>query len=113
MCYMMRFFVLASFFGNFGGGLVFVREINSLSPLRSSSTRLGAKFFDTNGEPIKPALSAYMHFCADERRRVTDVLRGQMGTEFKATEVLVKLGEMWRGEIISLYEIADAVFRTR
>lgn len=106
MCYMKLFFVLASFFRNFGGGLVFVREISSLSQLRSSSTKLGAKYFDANGDPIKPALSAYMHFCADERRRVTDMLRGQMGTEFKATEVLVKLGEMWRGKIISFHETA-------
>uniref|UniRef100_A0A7S3NPP7 HMG box domain-containing protein n=1 Tax=Aureoumbra lagunensis TaxID=44058 RepID=A0A7S3NPP7_9STRA len=66
-----------------------------------------AKYIDKNGEPIKAALSAYMHFCADERERVTKDLKAELGTEFKPTLVLSKLGELWRSlppDRISYYQ---------
>ena len=60
------------------------------------STALSAKFFDANGEPIKAALSAYMHFCGDERAAVTASVKAEMGSAFKQTQVMTRLGELWR-----------------
>ncbi|KAH8063342.1 threonine-type endopeptidase [Aureococcus anophagefferens] len=47
-------------------------------------------------EPIKAALSAYMHFCGDERAAVTSSVKAAEGAAFKQTKVMTKLGELWR-----------------
>ena len=57
---------------------------------------LRAKYVDANGEPIKAALSAYMHFCGDERATVTASVKAAEGAAFKQTKVMTKLGELWR-----------------
>ena len=46
--------------------------------------------------PKRP-LSAYMHFCAERRPSLTEELKAQLGSEFKYTLVMTKLGEEWRG----------------
>ena len=61
------------------------------------SLALMAKYTDANGNPIKAALSAYMHFCAERRPSLTEELKAQLGAEFKYTLVMTKLGEEWRG----------------
>ena len=61
------------------------------------SVALKAKYTDANGNPIKAALSAYMHFCAERRPSLTEELKAQLGAEFKYTLVMTKLGGEWRG----------------
>lgn len=89
--------VATSLVGYSLGFLPLGRGTKAVPNAHHSLTRLDAKYFDASGDPIKPALSAYMHFCGDERSRVTERLRAEMGTDFKATAVMVKLGELWRG----------------
>lgn len=36
-----------------------------------------------------------MHFCKDARPEVTEALKAQLGSEFKSTMVMKKMGEMW------------------
>ena len=57
-------------------------------------TRARSRFL---GEVIKPALSAYMHFCNDERAKVTAEVKAAQGAAFKQTQVMTRLGELWRG----------------
>mmetsp|Transcript_21215 Transcript_21215/g.65240 ORF Transcript_21215/g.65240 Transcript_21215/m.65240 type:complete len:195 (+) Transcript_21215:46-630(+) len=67
-------------------------------PARATRTRLAplaAKHFDQAGNPIKAALSAYMHFCNDERPGVTAEMKASAGETFKQTMVMSKLGAMW------------------
>mmetsp|Transcript_9990 Transcript_9990/g.25382 ORF Transcript_9990/g.25382 Transcript_9990/m.25382 type:complete len:202 (+) Transcript_9990:41-646(+) len=71
-----------------------------LAPSRPPTTRLdakAAKYYKANGDPIKPAVTGYMHFCADERSRVSAILKTTLGEAYKPTDVMVKLGELWRG----------------
>ena len=51
---------------------------------------------DASGNPIKAALSAYMHFCNDERATVTAEQKRLAGDSFKQTLVMTKLGALWR-----------------
>ena len=60
------------------------------------SLALMAKYTDANGNPIKAALSAYMHFCNDERATVTAEQKRLAGDSFKQTLVMTKLGALWR-----------------
>ena len=60
------------------------------------SVALKAKYTDANGNPIKAALSAYMHFCNDERATVTAEQKRLAGDSFKQTLVMTKLGALWR-----------------
>jgi len=60
------------------------------------SLTLSAKYTDANGNPIKAALSAYMHFCNDERATVTAEQKRLAGDSFKQTLVMTKLGALWR-----------------
>ena len=60
------------------------------------SVALKAKYTDANGNPIKAALSAYMHFCNDERATVTAQQKRLAGDSFKQTLVMTKLGALWR-----------------
>ena len=57
---------------------------------------LQAKYTDASGNPIKAALSAYMHFCNDERATVTAEQKRLAGDSFKQTLVMTKLGALWR-----------------
>ena len=59
-------------------------------------TALMAKYTDASGNPIKAALSAYMHFCNDERATVTAEQKRLAGDSFKQTLVMTKLGALWR-----------------
>jgi hypothetical protein len=60
------------------------------------SLALHAKYTDAAGNPIKAALSAYMHFCNDERATVTAEQKRLAGDSFKQTLVMTKLGALWR-----------------
>ena len=51
-------------------------------------TALMAKYTDASGNPIKAALSAYMHFCNDERATVTAEQKRLAGDSFKQTLVM-------------------------
>lgn len=55
-----------------------------------------AKYVDAEGNPIKAAVSAYMHFCAERRTSLTAELKASLGAEYKNTIVMKKLGEEWR-----------------
>ena len=52
------------------------------------SLALHAKYTDAAGNPIKAALSAYMHFCNDERATVTAEQKRLAGDSFKQTLVM-------------------------
>mmetsp|Transcript_36266 Transcript_36266/g.116171 ORF Transcript_36266/g.116171 Transcript_36266/m.116171 type:complete len:194 (-) Transcript_36266:2-583(-) len=38
-----------------------------------------------------------MHFCADQRPMVTQMLKTQLGSEFRPTLVMTELGKLWSG----------------
>lgn len=70
------------------------------SSARVSSVRLAAssKYYKSNGEQIKAPLSGYMHFCAEERDKVTKLLKDQHGETFQTKMVMVELGQRWKRE---------------
>jgi len=49
-----------------------------------------------SGEPIKAALSSYMHFCAERRAGLTQELKASLGAEYKNTAVMSGLGAEWK-----------------
>ena len=51
---------------------------------------------DSAGNPIKAALSPYMHFCAERRPSLTAELKASMGADFKNTLVMSSLGAEWK-----------------
>lgn len=55
-----------------------------------------AKLFDSAGAEIKPALGAYMHFCAERRPGLTTELKTSKGSEFKQPMVMTALGAEWK-----------------
>jgi hypothetical protein len=55
-----------------------------------------AKLTDANGNEIKAALSAYMHFCAEHRPTLTTQLKAQHGAAFKQPLVMSSLGAAWK-----------------
>ena len=51
---------------------------------------------DSAGNPIKAALSPYMHFCAARRPSLTAELKASMGDAFKMPAVMSALGAEWK-----------------
>ncbi|KAJ1461955.1 hypothetical protein M885DRAFT_505978 [Pelagophyceae sp. CCMP2097] len=64
--------------------------------VRHGLATLSAKYKNAAGEPIKASLSAYLHFCADERTALTAELKKSLGEKFENKMVMSKLGERWR-----------------
>ena len=61
-----------------------------------SSVSCMAKPTDLEGNPIKAAMSSYMHFCAERRAGLTTELKASMGAEYKNTAVMSTLGAEWK-----------------
>lgn len=58
--------------------------------------QMAAKFTDADGNEIKAALSAYMHFCAERRSSLAAELKAKLGSEFANTLVMKQLGVEWK-----------------
>lgn len=61
-----------------------------------ASVSCAQKMTDANGQEIKAALSAYMHFCQERRAGLTAELKASMGASFKNTAVMSGLGAEWK-----------------
>eukprot|EP00320_Phaeocystis_rex_P019627 CAMPEP_0119062442 /NCGR_PEP_ID=MMETSP1178-20130426/6021_1 /TAXON_ID=33656 /ORGANISM="unid sp, Strain CCMP2000" /LENGTH=170 /DNA_ID=CAMNT_0007043723 /DNA_START=201 /DNA_END=713 /DNA_ORIENTATION=- len=53
-------------------------------------------YTDANGQEIKKALSAYMHFCQERRAPLTATLKASLGASFANTMVMKELGAEWK-----------------
>ena len=56
----------------------------------------GERYIDSSGQEIKPALSAYMHFCQERRSSLTAELKQSQGASFANTMVMKQLGAEWK-----------------
>ena len=54
------------------------------------------KSVDADGNDIKGAVSAYMHFCSERRASLTAELKASMGSTFKNPAVMTGLGAEWK-----------------
>lgn len=63
---------------------------------RSAVVTCNEKPTDASGEPIKAAVSSYMHFCAERRPGLTQELKASMGATFKNPAVMTALGAEWK-----------------
>ena len=63
---------------------------------RSAVVSCSEKPTDSNGEPIKAAVSSYMHFCSSRRVGLTQELKASMGASFKNPAVMSALGAEWK-----------------
>ena len=51
---------------------------------RNQALVCAEKLVDAAGNPIKGAMSAYMHFCGERRSSLTSELKTQLGADFKS-----------------------------
>jgi len=61
-----------------------------------AAVSMAAKYTDVSGADIKPAVSAYMHFCSERRTDLTGELKASMGASFANTAVMKELGAEWK-----------------
>lgn len=54
------------------------------------------RLVDADGNEIKGAMSAYMHFCGERRAPLTSELKAQHGAAFKQPLVMSALGAEWK-----------------
>ena len=68
-------------------GLQLSPRCPTLAPLRAApSVNMAVRFTDASGAEIKPAVSSYMHFCAERRASLREELKASMGAAFTNTE---------------------------